>query len=286
MAVPIKSPAEIDAMAEAGRALDTALVAGVNAAVAGATTGDVGAAVDQAICDAGAEPVFAAFVREGEGGGATEPFGAAACVCVNEEVVHSRPRGRLLRPGDVVTIDAGLELGGWCVDAARSAVVGGENAQAEGLEPSFRPVDDTMPPADLAAAAHEIAMAVVERMRPGERWRRAVEAAESAARRHGVALIGGYAGHGIGRSLHEAPALPFVLQGGSGVDEAAKWAEVDIVLRPGMVVTVEPLVGRAGVTTLGLEDGWTVVTADRSWAAGRELTVAITLAGPRVLAGG
>lgn len=267
MAIPIKSPREIEAIRRAGRLLWSVLGGAVRDARVGVTTGELDARIAAAMGEAGAEPVLLGLRRQ-DG----PPFPACSSISVNEEVVHAVPGVRILRTGDVVTIDAALRRGGWCADAARTLVVGEETN--EGV-------------AGLVHAARACLDAAIAAMTPGAAWSAAAGAAASAARAAGVRLVRTYAGHGIGRTLHEPPEAGF-LDAGSG----RGWARgQDFILRPGMVLTVEPIVtegagdGSDDPGLIGTDDGWTVLARDRSRACHEERTVAVTRGGPVVLTG-
>lgn len=276
MAIPIRSPEEVDALARAGVVLDGVLRAGEDAARPGSTTRAVGDAIDAAMRCAGARAVlrgYAGSSLEAVGQAqAVRAFPAAACVCVNEEVVHAPPGVRIVREGDVVTIDAALELDGWCVDAARTIAVG---ECARGVA--------------LRDAARAVTAAACDACGPGVRWASVVHAARRAAVGAGVVLLDDFCGHGVGRSVHEPPRLSF--------RPSAMEAHADgLVLWPGMVLCIEPVVaelcggsdraGGDGPSCVTLDDGWTVLTPDRRWAAHEEVCLAITVDGWRRLAGG
>lgn len=254
MAIPLRSPAEIEEMARAGRVLRSVLNA-VQLSP-GQTTLDVGDRVQRAIADLGAVPLL-----ERQANSAAVMFGHAACVSVNEEVVHAPPRRRILRTGDVVTLDVAIQFpaGGWCVDAAISQVVGIPSSSRAKL---------------LVQAADQLTDFVLAECACGTTWPSIAQRARSFARELGCHIASGYSGHGIGRSLHEPPRLDF-----------SQTDALDLRLRPGMVFTIEPVVveGVDPVELVNLDDGWTVVSRDRRWSAHREITVALTRQGPRVI---
>lgn len=225
----------------------------------GRTTGDIAAIVSARLRDAGAAPAAASPPGR-------PPFPGCCAVCVNEEVAFGIPGDRILRAGDLVTIDVALRLGGWCADVARCVVVGAGSAGRE-----------------LVDAAGRCLEAGLRTMLPGHPWSRVAAGVAAAAREAGAGLVRGYAGHGIGRGLHEAPeAWLGTGPGGSGGQ--------DFTLRPGMVLTLEPIVTEGGPRNgepdlIVLDDGWTVLAGDRRRACCEERTVAITRAGPVVLTG-
>lgn len=250
MPIPIRSPAEIDQMRRAGVVLRKILELAREACVPGVTTRSIDAMVRRWIAEAGAEPAAEAVGARGE------PFPGVCSISVNEEAVHGVPGPRIIRAGDVVTVDAAVRFAGWCADAA---------------------VAIAMPAADpdsvrLVGAARTAAAAVARAMLPGRRWSELAPIAADTAARHGCSVVEGWSGHGIGRDPHERPALP-------PVPAAAE----DFTLRPGMVLAVEPILCLGNPATVELDDGFTVCTADRSWACHEEHTVAISRAGPVVL---
>jgi methionyl aminopeptidase len=253
LAIPLKSPRDIDAMRRAGALLRKILDDAAAQARIGMTTARVNARIATAIHASGAEPAF------GQQG-----FPGVASITINEEVVHAPPGPRMLREGDVVTIDAALRLNGWCADAARTFILGAPRSAQDSA---------------LVAAAARAVRAVVQAIRPGQYWSAVAAHARRIAAEARCALVPEYAGHGIGRSLQEPPAAPFWPDSGGQTPPAGQ----DFVLRPGMVLTVEPILVLDRPELLGLDDGWTVVTADRSAAAHEECTVAVTGAGALVL---
>jgi methionyl aminopeptidase len=200
------------------------------------------------------------------------PFGAAACVSVNDEIVHGLPGDRRLADGDVVTIDVGVRLDGWCADAAHTVVVGRTGAEAS----------------RLVETGDRVLGAVLAMIRPGVRWSEASDAGDQVAREAGLLTLRGWAGHGVGRCLHEAPALPMRPRADRGEDA---------VLEAGMTLAIEPILAlppsgvdpRAyadGSYTFGSavrEDGWTVVSLDGWLTCHFEHTVAVTSRGAVVL---
>ncbi|MBS0198357.1 MAG: M24 family metallopeptidase [Planctomycetes bacterium] len=256
------SDSDIAISAHAGSLLDLALSAGVAACAACVPTFQVADAVHDAIRHAGAEPLLA--VQPGCDG---RIFGHSACLSVNEEVLHSPPRARILREGDVVTVDIALRHpatpAGRCVDAAVSVAVGDASRSQRACR--------------LIAASRAVTLAAIRACVPGTKWLDVAALAARTAADHGTHLLHGYSGHGVGAELHEPPRLDFGPQAWMGG-----------LLSAGMIITVEPVVieGTDRVNVLTLDDGWTVVTADRRWAAHHEATVQIAEDGPRVLAGG
>lgn len=256
MPVPLRSPDEIDSIGRTGRLLWSALGQVIDAIRAGQTSREVESRARRALALHGLEPLL-----EGYRAGASPPFPGVACVCINEEAVHAVPSGRIIRDGDLVTIDLAGRFSDWCADAARSVIVGADSQGHAVLH-------------DATCKALDAALC---RIGPGVRWSEVAAGAATAAEGFGFRLVRGYDGHGIGRDLHEAPRAAL-----AALDTAAPH---DFVLRPGMVITIEPVLTSGSARVVTLDDGWTVVTADRAPSCHEERTVAVVRGGRRVLTG-
>lgn len=251
--IEMKSPAELDAMREAGRLVARTLVAVSELAKPGVSTGELDALAEQTIRDAGATPSFLGY----------HGYPASICASVNEQIVHGIPStSQVLADGDLISIDCGAILEGWHGDAAVTVAVGEVSA------------------ADLAlsAACEQALHAGIAAALPGGRLSdisHAVQVAcEAAAARDGVeyGIVAEYGGHGIGTAMHMDPFLPNYGDPGQGPR-----------LMPGMALAVEPMLTAGDPETRELSDGWTVVTADGSRAVHWEHSVAITPDGPKIL---
>ncbi|MEN8375256.1 MAG: type I methionyl aminopeptidase [Gemmatimonadota bacterium] len=246
--IPLKSQQEIEAIGRAGSVI-AALFAELPARIAPGVTTD---ALDR-FCDE--------FVRSHEGAVPSFKglygFPRSACISVNEEVVHGIPEpGRVLASGDLVTVDVGVELGGWFGDAARTYAVGDVDADVQRLMDTTR--------AALNAG--------IEQARAGNRLGDVGHAIQTVAESAGMSVVRELVGHGIGRRPHEEPNVPNFGRPGRGLK-----------LRPGMVLAIEPMLNLGSPDVETLEDDWTVVTSDRLPSAHFEQTVAVTADGPRVL---
>lgn len=243
-----KSPAEIATMREAGVIVAAAIAATRAACVPGVTTRDLDAVAEKVIRDAGALPSFLGY----------HGFPATLCVSVNDEVVHGIPGSRVVADGDVVSIDCGAIVRGYHADSAVTVCVGSVPDEVRRL-------------VGVCATALDRGIAA---MRDGGRLTDIGAAIESYVQPFGYGLVEEYTGHGIGRSLHEDPAVPNV---------APRRPGRGLKLQPGIVLAIEPMVtlGTSEVDVLG--DDWTVVTRDGSPAAHFEHTVAFTEEGPVVL---
>lgn len=188
---------------------------------------------------------------------APKPFPAVLCVSVNDAVVHGIPDDTVLADGDLVSVDFGAILDGWCGDAARSFVIG-----------TPRAADSTLIEATDAALAAGIAA-----VRPGNTLGDIGHAIASVAREAGYGLLANHGGHGIGRTMHEAPHVPNSGQPGEG-----------LALQPGLVIAIEPMLIADGTTGYVHDpDGWTLRSATGARAAHSEHTVAVTTDGARIL---
>lgn len=198
------------------------------------------------IRSAGATPAFLGY----------RGFPASICVSMNEEVVHGIPGQRLIREGDVVSIDAGVVLEGYCADAALTVAVGDIPKAAQRL-------------IDVTRRALEQAIATTT---PAHRLSDISHAVQELVEREGFSVVRDFVGHGIGRAMHEDPPIPNYGPPNRGPR-----------LKPGMVLAIEPMVTMGSWEVHVLSDGWTAVTNDRSLAAHFEHTVAITEQGPDIL---
>jgi methionyl aminopeptidase len=258
-AMHLKSPQEIELMRRAGRVVHAALRSAASLCAAGAQTRDLDAAVSEVIRSAGATALFLNYpsFHAGEG------FPGHICVSVNEEIVHGVPGPRVLCDGDLVTIDCGVMFDGWCADAAVTVPVG----------PCSREHSR------LLTTAGDILDAAIDMARPGRRWSQIARVMEEIAECSGYGVVEEYVGHGIGRTLHELPQAPAFLR-------RTFEREHDFVLAEGMTLAVEPMLTLGSPATVTLEDGWTVITADRMPACHVEHTIAITRHGSDVLTDG
>lgn len=247
-----KSPAELRLMVEPGRATAASLAA-VRAAVRpGITTLELDAIAEAAIRAAGAVPNFM-----------KEPgYIHTLCTSVNDEVVHGVPGARVLRPGDILSVDSGAEYGGWNGDAAFSVVV---------PDPS-RP-DLVARRQQIADAAEHGLWAGIAALATASRLNDIGGAIEDAiAERGDYGILEDYVGHGIGRSMHEDPPVFNYRVRGAGP-----------AIKPGLVVAIEPMVTAGRIDTHVLDDGWTVATDDGADAAHWEHSVAVHAGGIWVL---
>lgn len=254
--IKLKSPREIALMREAGRVVARALDRVRAMAAPGVTTAEMDEVVAAVFHEHGATPLFKGYPSPVKG---KPPFPAVICASVNEQVVHGIPNRRPLRAGDVVSIDTGCRLNGWCGDSALTLPIGPISPQAEKL------LEVTRETLDLAVRA----------MQRCSTWSEVASLMERFVHSQGMSVIEKFVGHGIGRDMHEEPQVP------NFVSKALR--RHDIRLEPGIVLAIEPMVALGTKEVRTLEDGWTVETKDRAVSAHFEHTVAMTPEGPRVL---
>ena len=249
-----KSPAELEKMRRAGLLVWKILEAMKGMVRAGVTTLDLEVAAERMMADAGARPAFKGYA--GAAGGVKFPF--VLCTSVNEEVVHGMPsQKRVLKEGDIVSIDTGVQLEGYFGDSAVTVPVGVVGEQVERL-------------LEVTRTSLELA---IEQMRVGNRLFDVCGAVERHVTSNGFTIVREYVGHGIGTSLHEEPQVP------NYIDRRNENPR----LKEGMVLAIEPMVNAGRPETKVLSDRWTAVTKDGSYAAHFEHAVAVTENGPWVL---
>ncbi|WP_375486657.1 type I methionyl aminopeptidase [uncultured Jatrophihabitans sp.] len=246
--IQLKSPEQIALMREAGLVVARALGAMREAAAPGVSTLDLDAIARDVLRDAGATPSFLNY----------HGFPAVICASVNDRIVHGIPSAtEKLAEGDLLSIDFGAIVEGWHGDSAVSVAIGE-------VAPDV---------AELSRVCEASMWDGIAAVRDGGRLTdisHAVESSVRAAGRYGI--VAGYGGHGIGTEMHMAPHILNYGKAGKGPR-----------LVPGMAVAIEPMVTLGSRATRELDDGWTVVTTDGSWAAHWEHTVALLDDGPWVL---
>ena len=246
--IHLRSPHEIDAIGRGGLIIAGLLEELEDAVMPGLSTGDLDRLCDEYIrSHAGAVPAFKGLYG----------FPGSVCTSVNEEVVHGIPDpARRLESGDIVSIDVGVRLGGWCSDSAWTFSVGDVDAETGALlEITERALWAALESSVAGKHVGDIGAAVVATVE-GTRF----------------AIIRDLVGHGVGRDVHEEPQVPNVGSAGHGP-----------LLREGMVLAIEPMLSAGSSQIRTLDDGWTVITSDRALSAHFEHTVAITADGPKML---
>ncbi len=247
MSITIKSKTDLAKMREAGRIAARALELAGKSIKPGMTTFQLDKIIHDFIVSCGAVPTFLGY------GG----FPASACISINEEVIHGIPsKKRIIREGDIVSVDVGATYDGFVGDNARTFGVGEISPEAQAL------LDVTE--ASLYAA--------IEAAQPGARLGDVCHAVEAYCTERGYGIVRNYCGHGIGREMHEDPEVPNYGRPGHGIR-----------LMPGMTFCIEPMINQKGDGVKVLGDGWTVVTANGSLSAHFEHQIAITKDGPVIM---
>jgi methionyl aminopeptidase len=219
----------------------------------GSTTLEIDRAVERYFEARSAEPLF-------KGVPGKVPFPAVCCMSVNDEVVHGIPGPRVLRAGDIVSIDTGCRVAGWCGDSAVTYAVGE-------VAPDVRRL--------LDCTSGVLALAI-ELMGSRNRWSDVAGEMATYVRDHGFSVVENFVGHGIGRKMHEDPQVPNFC-----TPHFRRHHDFD--LEPGLVIAVEPMVNMGSKRVRAMPDHWTQSTIDGKPSAHFEHTVAITDSGPVVL---
>ncbi|MDD5475137.1 MAG: type I methionyl aminopeptidase [Syntrophales bacterium] len=246
MMVVIKSPEEIEKMRESNAIVAEVLEVLRELVKPGITTLELNSRAESVAKRRGAKPAF-----KGYGG-----FPFSLCTSINEEVVHGFPSKRVLEEGDIASLDFGVYFGGYYGDAAVTIPVGNVS------ETAWR----------LVSVTEEALRRAIKEARPGNRLGDISNAVQAFVEKEGFSPVRDYVGHGIGKDLHEDPPIPNFGLPGRG-----------IVLKPGMVFAIEPMINEGTYEVTVRQDGWTVVTGDGKLSAHFEHTVAVTEKGPFVL---
>jgi methionyl aminopeptidase len=257
----LRSSREIAAMRQAGLVVWNTFQAVKPLVQPGVSTAEIDAKVRSEFARNNAEPLFLNFPNSTEGG---PPFPAVTCISINEEVVHGIPSvKRKLAAGDIVSIDTGCKVNGWCGDAAFTFPVGQIDPTKEKL---------------LAVTRSVLALAI-ELMGKKSRWNEVAVEMEKFVRSHKFSVVEDFVGHGIGRDMHEEPQVPNFVQRRAP-------HSADFRLEEGLVIAVEPMVNVGTKAVKTLSDSWTQATKDGKPSAHFEHTIAITSNGPQVLTSG
>ena len=244
--IEVKNEQELQRMRAAGKVTAAVLKLMTEMVRPGISTLELDSAAERTIRSFGATPLFLGYYG----------FPGSICASVNEEVVHGIPKkDRILKSGDIISIDTGARLDGFCSDAAVTLGVGKVSDEAQRL------IDVTKKSLYKA----------IGQVKAGRRLGDVQHAVEAFAKLHNVGVVRDYCGHGIGRNMHEEPSIPNFGTPGTGP-----------VLEAGMVLAIEPMLTAGSFRVRELEDGWTVVTRDGSYAAHFEHTVAVTANGSEI----
>ena len=244
--ITLKSGHEIELMRRAGKITAAARALARDMVKPGVTTQQIDEAVYQFITSQGATPSFLNY----------SGFPASACISVNDEVIHGIPGKRVLREGDIVSVDVGAYIGGFHGDCA-------------GTYPCGQVSDEAM---RLIRVTQESFFEGLKYAREGHRVSDIGAAVQAYVEANGFSVVREFVGHGIGRQLHESPEVPNYGKPGHG----------SRLLR-GMTLAVEPMVNAGGAAIRQLSDGWTVKTVDGKYAAHYENTILITAGEPELL---
>ncbi|MBT9136023.1 MAG: Methionine aminopeptidase 1 [Firmicutes bacterium] len=242
----LKSEREIAIMREAGKIVALAIAEVTRAVRPGISTGELNALVENLMAKQKARPAFKGY----------HGYPASICTSINEEIVHGIPGLKVLKEGDIISIDIGAEINGYFADAAVTLAVGD-------IDPVSRRLLET---------TAQCLEAGIRQCTKDKRLSDISHAIQSVAESNGYSVVREYVGHGIGRAMHEDPQVPNFGKPGRGIK-----------LSPGLVLAIEPMVNVGRFDTAVLDDNWTVVTKDGSRSAHFEHTVAITERGPEIL---
>ena len=244
--ITLKSGHEIEMMRRAGKITAAARALAREMVKPGVTTQQIDEAVYQFITSQGATPSFLNY----------SGYPASACISVNDEVIHGIPGKRVLREGDIVSVDVGAYIGGYHGDCA-------------GTYPCGEVSDEAM---RLIRVTQQSFFEGLQYAREGHRVSDIGAAVQAYVEANGFSVVREFVGHGIGRHLHESPEVPNYGKPGHGPR-----------LLRGMTLAVEPMVNAGGAAIRQLSDGWTVKTVDGKYAAHYENTVLITAGEPEIL---
>jgi methionyl aminopeptidase len=244
--ITLKSPRELETMRRSGKITAAVLTELMAAVRPGVTTAELDAMAEAGIRSRGGIPTFKGY----------HGFKHSICASVDDEVVHGIPGSRVLREGELLSIDIGTTLEGYVSDSAVTVPVGTVSVEAKKL-------------LDVTQECLFIGIAAMQR---GNRVGDIGAAVQAHAESHGYGVVRELVGHGVGQQMHEEPQVPNYGKPGTGPE-----------LRTGLVLAVEPMITQGGREVNTLKDGWTVVTQDGKLAAHFEHTIAVTDDGPRVL---
>ena len=244
--IKIKSQREISLMRQAGKITAAARNLAGKMVTAGTTTQEIDKAVHDFIISQGAIPTFLGY----------SGYPASICISVNDELIHGIPGNRVLRDGDVVSIDVGATKDGYVGDCAATYIVGG------GTEEDKRLVEVT----------RQSFFEGIKYAREGYRVSDISHAIQTYVEENGFSVVREYVGHGVGSEMHESPEVPNYGKPGRGPR-----------LVRGMTIAVEPMVNQGAAAIKVLPDGWTVVSADGKKTAHYENTILITSGDPEIL---
>ncbi len=253
MSIQLKSKAEIEIMRKAGMIVYEVLQVLREMVAPGVTTLDLDRKALELTEKAGAKPAFLNYPASNR---KAPPFPGVICASKNDAIVHGIPDSVPLKEGDIISIDYGCTFEGFYGDSATTVPVG-----------KIEPLHEK-----LLQVTEQSLQDAITQCQAGNRIGDIGYAVQSRVEKHGFGIVREFVGHGIGRAMHEPPHVPNFGAAGQGR-----------ILKPGLVIAIEPMITTGSFETKLLEDGWTAVTRDGSFAAHFEHTVAITDSGPYVL---
>jgi len=242
----LKSPQEIEKMRRSNQIVAEILAEIKTSARPGVTTRELDELAEALLAKLKAHSAFKGY----------NGYPAALCTSVNEEVVHGIPSNRVLKEGDILSLDFGAIYDGFYGDAAITLPIGSISTEAE----------------QLLRVTEEALYLAIDQARPENRLMDISAAIQRHVESHGFSVVRDFVGHGIGKHLHEKPQVPNFGIPGRGVR-----------LKPGMTLAIEPMINVGGCEVMIREDGWTAVTKDGSLSAHFEHSVAVTENGPAIL---
>jgi methionyl aminopeptidase len=256
MAIKLRSAREIEMLRNAGAVVAKVLLQLQEAAEPGISTGELDKIALEITAQCGAEALFKGV----ESPYAKKPFSGAICASINEQVVHGIPSKKVkLNDGDILSVDYGAKLAGYCGDAAVTFGIGKISAEKQKL------IDVTKGLLDIA----------VKTSAPGVKWSEVAGKMQEACESVGFSVVKDFVGHGIGTEMHEDPKVPNFV--------SRELLRNDILLREGMILAIEPMVNIGSSSVKTMRDGWLVQTKDGKCSAHFEHTIAIVKGGCEVM---
>lgn len=253
MAIRFYTEKEVSELREGGKLLSEILGELAGMAAPGVSTAELDEHAEKRMREAGGEPSF-----KGYKGGGNVPFPGTVCTSINEEVVHAPPTpGRLLKEGDILSLDIGMRYKGLCTDMAVTVPIGRVSEKTS----------------KLTRVTRDSLLAGLDAIRPGAKIHDIGKAIQPVVERAGFGVVRALVGHGVGHDVHEDPFIP-----NFDDPDAPK-----ILIKKGMVLAIEPMVTEGSWDVRIARDHWTIVTVDRKLAAHWEVTVAVTEEGYEIL---
>ncbi len=247
--IACKSEREIEKMRKAGRIVADALSLAKNIARSNVKTETLNTELEKYVIQKGGKPIFKGY----------RGFPKSICTSINEEIVHGIPGERILKGGDILSVDIGVEYGNYVADAATTIPIGEISRDMK----------------KLLRVCEESLMKAISVLRSHVKLSEVSRTIQSYVEGNGFSVVRDYTGHGIGRKMHEEPQIPNFVNEGLLKD--------DKVLLKGMALAIEPMICVGGYATEVLKNKWTVVTRDRKFSAHYEHTVVVTEDGADIL---